>query len=213
MEGELVFQHLQEHGPFEMLVDAGAGGGGYTVEILRRGISRKVVAVESDSANFEVLKNRALDFSGQVEIHECYLEDTPVENGSASAVICNQVLEHIEDHQRAAQKLVNMLAPGGLLVASVPRSPVALPQVGHVRDGYTEQEFEDLFASIGMEKICFDWFYTEETQALRGKLRSMRQRNIYPPKIFFSAKELELSPEERSKRKPMGLILVARKKS
>lgn len=213
LEGELVFKHLQEHGPFGCLVDAGAGGGGYSIEILRRKIAKKVIAVEAEASNFRVLQQRASAFGSAIETHECYLEETPAENGAADAVICNQVLEHIEDHERAAQKLVDMLAPGGILVASVPRSPVALPQAEHVRDGYSEEEFEALFANRGMEVVCFDWFYTLETQDIRRKLRALRRYNIFPPKVLFSVKELAFTPEERREQDPMGLMLVARKKS
>lgn len=211
LEGELVFQHLKANGPFKSLLDAGAGGGGYTVEILNRGIADQVVSVEADDENYKILKERAKAFNDKVETHNCFLEETPIANGSMDAVICNQVLEHIEDHDRAAQKLVDSLRTGGFLVASVPRSPVALPQAEHVRDGYTEEEFGVLFSSKGMEILGFDWFYTLETQAIRKKTRRLARKNIFPPKFLYKVDELNLSAEERHQQSPMGLIVLARK--
>lgn len=212
LEGELVFQHLKEQGPFKSLLDAGAGGGGYTVEILARGLAERVVSVEADDSNYKILEERAKTLNNTVETHNCFLEDTPIPDGSMDAVICNQVLEHIEDHDRAAQKLVDSLRPGGFLVASVPRSPVALPQAEHVRDGYTEDEFGALFSSKGMEILGFDWFYTAETQVIRDKVRSLGRKNIFPPKFLYKVEELKLSPEERHQQSPMGLVVLARKK-
>lgn len=211
LEGELVLKHLRKHGPFAKLLDAGAGGGGYTVEILKESIADYIVAVESDGPNYRVLCQRALEYPEKVETHECFLEETPIENGTMDAVICNQVLEHIEDHHHAAQRLIDYLKPGGLLVASVPRSPVALPQVGHVRDGYTEEEFSSLFSEKGMEVIEFDWFYTEETQKIRSRLKKLRDYNIFPPKFLFSLGELKISAKERSALSPMGLMITCRK--
>ena len=193
-------------------MDAGAGGGGYTQEIIGRGISKKVVAIEADEKNFRILESRAKACGGCVETHHSFLEDASVEPGSMDAVICNQVLEHIEDHHRAAQKLVDSLSPGGILVASVPRSPVALPQAEHVRDGYTEGEFGDLFESKGMEVLGFDWFYTEETQKVRSKIRSLTKYKLFPPKFLYSVTEMKMTPEQRHERKPMGLIVICRKK-
>ena len=212
LEGELVFQHLSQYGPYNSLLDAGAGGGGYSVEILDRKIAERVVAVEAEPANYQVLFKRAKAYSDQIKTYECFLEDTPIEEESMDAVICNQVLEHIEDHDRAAQKLIDVLKPGGIAVVSVPRSPVARPQVGHVRDGSTEEEFAELFSSKGMEILGHDWFYTKETQKVRSLLRSLDKKKIYPPKFLFKIQELDLSAQARHSDEPMGLIMICRKK-
>ncbi len=211
LEGELVFQHLEKEGPFETLLDAGAGGGGYTVEIIKRKIAKKAIAVEADSYNYAILEQRTQKYGDNITTHKCYLEETPIERNSVDAVICNQVLEHIEDDHKAAQKLVDCLKNQGVIVVSVPRSPVALPQAEHVRDGYTEEEFSMLFESKGMEVLRLDWFYTEETQKLRSFLRKWTKKKIFLPKFLFKVKEMKISPEERLGQRPMGLILVARK--
>lgn len=41
-------------------------------------------------------------------------------NGSFDVVVCNHVLEHVRDYQRALAELRRVLRPGGLLIRSLP---------------------------------------------------------------------------------------------
>ena len=159
LEGELVYQHLAKHGSYDKLMDAGAGGGGYTQEIIGRGISKKVVAIEADEKNFRILESRAKACGGCVETHHSFLEDASVEPGSMDAVICNQVLEHIEDHHRAAQKLVDSLSPGAFswrvfharlsLCRRLNMSETAIPKENlAIYSNRKEWKFLDLIGSI-----------------------------------------------------------------
>lgn len=51
------------------------------------------------------------------------LTDIDLPDGSYDAVICNHVLEHVDDYRRALSELHRILRPGGLLVISFPIDP------------------------------------------------------------------------------------------
>jgi SAM-dependent methyltransferase len=47
----------------------------------------------------------------------------PFEDGSVDVIICNHVLEHVQDPQRALSEMYRCLENGGLLIAQTPYSP------------------------------------------------------------------------------------------
>lgn len=54
-------------------------------------------------------------------------ENLPLESASADIVICNQVLEHVNDPLRALSEVHRIMRPGGVFLGSVPHiSPVHL---------------------------------------------------------------------------------------
>lgn len=51
----------------------------------------------------------------------CDIQDMPqIATGAAGAVICLEVLEHVEHFERAASELARILRPGGVLILGVP---------------------------------------------------------------------------------------------
>lgn len=51
------------------------------------------------------------------------IQDTGLPNASYDIVICNHVLEHVDDYKLALQELRRILSPDGLLVCSFPIDP------------------------------------------------------------------------------------------
>ncbi|MES3027926.1 MAG: class I SAM-dependent methyltransferase [Pseudomonadota bacterium] len=47
---------------------------------------------------------------------------TPFADGAFDAVICSEVLEHLEDYHAALAEIARVLKPGGVFVATVPRA-------------------------------------------------------------------------------------------
>lgn len=50
----------------------------------------------------------------------CSLEDLPIASESVGSVVCNSVIEHVRDIDRALAELVRILRPGGFLVITTP---------------------------------------------------------------------------------------------
>ena len=48
------------------------------------------------------------------------IENTGLDDDSWNCVICNHVLEHVDDYKRALRELYRILKPGGLLICSFP---------------------------------------------------------------------------------------------
>ncbi|HET7541378.1 MAG TPA: class I SAM-dependent methyltransferase [Polyangiaceae bacterium] len=92
-------------------------GAGRTLELLKRsGRCRTSYGVELVPAVAEEARSRVDHvFVGSIE--DLAL---PLDPGSMNAILCLDVLEHMVDPWSAVAKLTALLAPGGVLVASIP---------------------------------------------------------------------------------------------
>jgi ubiquinone/menaquinone biosynthesis C-methylase UbiE len=48
------------------------------------------------------------------------IEETGLENGSYDIIICNHVLEHVDDFRKALKEMYRILTPGGSFICSFP---------------------------------------------------------------------------------------------
>ena len=95
------------------------------------------------------------------------IDDIPLKDSSLDAVICSEVLEHVDSPNESLRELVRVLKPGGVMALSVPRY---LPELicwklskeysktpgGHVRI-FKHQELKNLAVSNGLEYQSFHW--------------------------------------------------------
>ena len=95
------------------------------------------------------------------------INDIPLQDSSLDAVICSEVLEHVDSPNESVRELVRVLKPGGVMALSVPRY---LPELicwklskeysktpgGHVRI-FKHQELKNLAVSNGLEYQSFHW--------------------------------------------------------
>lgn len=120
------FERLSIKPGFRIL-DMGCGSGRHTCAASR---FDSVVAIGSD-INFEDVveaKNRLIyqeslgeQGGGVGAIMVSDIHCLPFEDNYFDLVICSEVLEHIDDHQKAISELIRVLKPGKDLVVSVPR--------------------------------------------------------------------------------------------
>lgn len=140
------------------VLNAGAGGGSLTMTLLDRGLD--VTSVDGSSEFVDYLRSAiatrfaALDPSPVVEVGD--LHALQFADRSFDAVVCGEVLEHLEDDRTAAAELARVLRPGGVLVASVPANPRRFDWVdrwaGHQRR-YTAQGLEQLLLHAGFTDV------------------------------------------------------------
>ena len=95
------------------------------------------------------------------------IDDIPLKDSSLDAVICSEVLEHVDSPNESVRELVRVLKPGGVMALSVPRY---LPELicwklskeysktpgGHVRI-FKHQDLKNLAVSNGLEYQSFHW--------------------------------------------------------
>lgn len=116
------------------ILDIGCGTGRHLAMTLSLN-QAMIIGADPDRADLKQALNR-LRFHQQVGARGCgtrchltaaSLDYLPFNDQCFDLVICSEVLEHLSDVRPAIGELVRMLAPGGQLIVSVPRSwPEAL---------------------------------------------------------------------------------------
>jgi len=109
--------HLADLKEGETAVDLGSGSGTDTfVAALKVGDSGHVIGLDMTDAQIEkAVRLRDEAGFGQVEYRKSYIEETPVESGTADAVISNGVINLSPDKQAVFREIARILKPGGRL--------------------------------------------------------------------------------------------------
>ncbi|AKU16501.1 class I SAM-dependent methyltransferase [Luteipulveratus mongoliensis] len=127
-------------------VDIGAAGGGNTRVLVEHGWSAAPLEYGADGA--EVANERGLP------VLRADAMKIPINDGSLDLVVAYDVLEHLEDDDRAVEEIHRCLRPGGAFLISVPADPRLWSAhdeaVGHVRR-YTRPELIGLLERHGFE--------------------------------------------------------------
>ncbi len=202
---------LRVIGPVQHLFDGGAGSGEFARKALLEGWCKQVTALEYDAGNFTFLRDK-LGNDPRAEIRQGSLLDIPFPDASFDLVQSTQVLEHIEDHERAAAELIRVLKPGGHALISVPHPPEPFPNEGHVREGYTEADLRALFEPLGCELRHADWYLTRATVGRMMAADRLPLHGIFIPVAWVDA-EKDVSAEERRADTPFSIVVVFQKVS
>lgn len=83
------------------------------------------------------------------------VQKLPFEDGSIEAVLCLEVLEHVENPFAAVSELHRVLKPGGRLIASVPFFWPHHPAPGYYKDfwRFTPEGLKELFKAFAQVEI------------------------------------------------------------
>jgi len=137
------------------VVEIGAGIGTFTGRLLKGGAER-LLAIEPDPGCAEVLEARFAS-DPRVACARELLPDAPSlarRAGEVDLVVCQNVLEHIEDHAAAVVSMAAALRPGGRLALLVPAHPRLYGSLdlayGHWRR-YTPSMVRELLDHAGLE--------------------------------------------------------------
>jgi len=139
------------------IVEVGAGIGTFSTRLLERGV-QNLLLLEPDRASAEVLETR---FAGDPRVRVAR-EELP---GAASlseagpahdSVVCQNVLEHVDDDRGALAEMASALRPGGRLSLLVPAHPRLFGSLdlayGHYRR-YTRRLLAARVREAGLEIV------------------------------------------------------------
>lgn len=123
-------------------LDAGCGVG-YGLAILAEAGAVTTTGVDVDVEAIEQAGTR-LEDSSATELLRADLRELPIPDDSFDLIVCFEVIEHMEEAERALGELQRVLRPDGLLLISSP-NPDAYPSGNehHVHE-YRPQELADL---------------------------------------------------------------------
>lgn len=113
--------------PGDRVIDLGCGGGRHAFEAYRRGA--EVVAFDQDVNELSGVERMFVAMAEAGEVPGCAsattvagdIADLPFPDDYFDRVIASEVLEHIEDDDRAIAELVRVVRPGGTVAVTVPR--------------------------------------------------------------------------------------------
>lgn len=192
-----------------VLFDGGAGSGEFLRLALAAGFAKSVVALEFDPQNFVRLEEN-LGGSPQAKLIRGSLLDIPLPDESMDMVMSTQVIEHIDDHEKAAAELCRVLKPGGHALITVPHPPEPFPNDDHRREGYTAAELAALFAPHGMTPLHTDYFLVRATTDRLLAAWRMPLQGVFMP-VAWADREAHLSAAERRAGTPFGILTLFRK--
>ena len=155
----------------DLVLDIGCGEGRHSIGLhVDRGIN--AVGMDLSLEDMETARSRIKDFSvSDTNKSSCVfasgdIQHLPFEKNLYDAVICSEVLEHLESLDSAVSELVRVLKPEGVLAVSVPRylpelicwklsSAYSKTAGGHVRI-FKQKELRKL---IGKESVSYKSFH------------------------------------------------------
>ena len=155
-----------------LVLDMGCGEGRHSIGLY---VEREINAMGFDLSvkDLTTARNRIGDFSiSETNNSSCVfgagdIHCLPFKNNSYDAVICSEVLEHIENPEFAISELVRVLKPGAVLAISVPRylpelicwklsSEYSKTPGGHVRI-FKHKELRQLIEQQEVTYSSFHW--------------------------------------------------------
>ena len=137
------------------LIDVG-GGNGYVAKMLHESGLRTILVEPGASGLYNARKR------GLPELVQASTDDLEFVPRSIGAIGLFDVIEHIPDDEAALRALHPILAPGGMIYATVPAHAwlwsSADEHAGHQRR-YTRRSLEDLFRNCGYEPVFVSYYF------------------------------------------------------
>jgi SAM-dependent methyltransferase len=206
----------QQFAPFVNgeVVEIGAGIGTFSEQLLVHPGVTGLVLVEPERACIEILTN-TFENDPRVTVVRETLPDSPAlraRTGEIDFLLCQNVLEHIEQDGPAVQAMADTLRPGGHITLLVPAHPRLYGNLdrlyGHHRR-YTRERLRSVVDGTGLE---LDDLYSFNLLGVLGWWLNRYRRSPGISRGSLRVYEALLAlwqPIEHRRRPPWGLSLIA----
>lgn len=163
----IIFKLFKQIGKHSRILDAGCGYGIYSIILAEKGYTIDSLDIEEERINeLNSMKEQYKKIDSKIKTAVGTLLDLPYENETFNIVVCSEVIEHIENDDRAFSELSRILRKGGLLILSVPLNSASnkktYKRFGHQRPGYRIEELKNLSKEKGLkiETIkCYQYLF------------------------------------------------------
>jgi glycosyltransferase involved in cell wall biosynthesis len=194
------------------VLEVGAGIGNMTRVLYGRDL---IVATDLELPYLHILRNRfARNPTIEVERLDLNSDDClALKRHEFDTVVCLNVLEHIEDHEGALQRLYEVLVPGGRLALFVPADQKLFgtmdTQVGHFRR-YSREDLQRLIEAAGFttEKVTYQNIFGRFGWWLNGRILKRTHLPAGQSRLFDLAVPILRRLEPKNPRKGLSLIAV-----
>ena len=196
------------------VVEVGAGIGTFSERLLEQPGVTGLVLVEPEHACIAILAD-TFEGDSRVTVVGETLPDSPAlqaRTGEVDFLLCQNVLEHIEQETPAVQAMADALRPGGHLTLLVPAHPRLYGNLdrlyGHHRR-YTRERLRRVVSDAGLE---LNELYSFNLLGIPGWWLNRFRRSPQISRTSLRAYEALLrlwQPVESRQRLPWGLSLIA----
>ncbi|HET7855407.1 MAG TPA: class I SAM-dependent methyltransferase [Gaiellaceae bacterium] len=149
---ELVVRALERDGGVERVLDIGSGTGDLAGAIVAALPQAELLGLELSKSGVELSRTKVP--AARFEARDLMVATTPPpeQQGWATHAVCSEVLEHVDDPETLLRNVVPYLAPGCLLVVTVPGGPKSAfdRHIGHRRH-FRPDELRTLLERVGFE--------------------------------------------------------------
>jgi SAM-dependent methyltransferase len=153
---------LQSHSPIRIRIcDIGSGQGDLIAALARALPQAEFVGLELSATGVEIARRKVPSARFHIaDLCHSQAEDFGLRAWATHAV-CSEVLEHVDDPLIFLQATANYLAPGGLLIVTVPGGPMSAfdRHLGH-RQHFDREKIRGLLERSGfaVERVCLTGF-------------------------------------------------------
>lgn len=144
------------------VLDAGCGNKG-TIMIRLANDDFTVYGVDISEDCIELIRRRVKSqgLSHRIKVQRDDLSALTFQDNLFDGIVCEEVLEHLENDERTVKELYRVLKPGGICVVTVPSNNLPLDDIdryyGHLRK-YSRAEFERLFQMNNFDVVKTEYY-------------------------------------------------------
>lgn len=150
---ELALQYLADAGPTGVAADVGCGTGELAFALRELGYE-SVTGVDVSAYALGHARTRAVERGETVDFLQASADSLPFNDGSLSALVSMDVVEHLDDDVAALREYLRVVRPGGILIIAVPAYMWAWSShdeaLGH-RRRYTAKQLADRASEAGLD--------------------------------------------------------------